>query len=99
MSEMMENKLNAEELNQVAGGTAREEINVRPIKPIWVKVTASSLNCRYTPNGPIAKTYEYGHKLKVDGITEDGKWYRLLINDPRGGTCYGFIFKQYTEVL
>ena len=57
------------------------------------------MNCRYTPNGPIAKTYEYGHKLKVDGITADGLWYRLLINDPRGGTCYAFIFKEYTERL
>ena len=99
MSDMMENKLNAEELNEVTGGIGRQEINVKAIKPIWVMVTASSLNCRYTPNGPIAKTYEYGHKLKVDGITDDGEWYRLLINDPRGGTCYVFIFKQYTKKI
>jgi len=26
---------------------------------------------------PIIKTYEYNHKLKVDGITEDGEWYRI----------------------
>ena len=97
MSDMMENKMNAEELNEVTGGVGRQEINVRAITPIWVMVTASSLNCRYTPNGPIAKTYEYGHKLKVDGITDDGEWYRLLINDPRGGTCYAFIYKQYTK--
>ena len=97
MSDMMENKLNAEELTEVTGGVGRQEIEVKSITPIWVKVTASSLNCRYTPNGPIAKTYEYGHKLKVDGITEDGKWYRLLINDPRGGTCYAFIYKEYTQ--
>lgn len=82
MSEM-ENKLNVEDLEQVTGGVARQEIHVKAITPRWVKVTASSLNCRYTPNGPIAKTYEYGHKLKVDGITSDGEWYRLLINDPR----------------
>ena len=71
MSEMMD-KMNAEELNEVTGGVGRQEIIVKAITPIWVKVTASSLNCRYTPNGPIAKTYEYGHKLKVDGITDDG---------------------------
>ena len=65
MSDMMENKLNAEELTEVTGGVGRQEINVKSITPIWVKVTASSLNCRYTPNGPIAKTYEYGHKLKT----------------------------------
>ena len=96
MSEM-ENKLNVEDLEQVTGGVGRQEIRVKAITPRWVKVTASSLNCRYTPNGPIAKTYEYGHKLKVDGITSDGEWYRLLVNDPRGGTIYGFIFKAYTE--
>ena len=98
MSEM-ENKLNVEDLEQVTGGAGRQEIRVKAITPRWVKVTASALHCRYTPNGPIAKTYEYGHKLKVDGITADGLWYRLLINDPRGGTCYAFIFKEYTETV
>ena len=96
MSEM-EHKLNVEDLEQVTGGVGRQEIRVKAITPRWVKVTASSLNCRYTPNGPIIKTYEHGHKLKVDGITGDGQWYRLLVNDPRGGTIYGFIFKEYTE--
>ena len=99
MSDIMENKLNAEELNDITGGVGRQEIDVKAITPIWVMVTASSLNCRYTPDGPIAKTYEYGHKLKVDGITTDGKWYRLLINDPRGGTCYAFIYKEYTKKI
>ena len=99
MSDIKENKMNAEELNEVTGGVGRQEINVRAITPIWVMVTASSLNCRYTPNGPIIKTYEYNHKLKVDGITEDGKWYRLLVDDPRGGMIYGFIYKEYTETL
>ena len=101
MSDMMENKLNAEELDTVSGGAYqaydRPELEVIPITPYRVRVTSSSLNCRYTPNGPIIKTYEHGHKLKVDGITGDGQWYRLLVNDPRGGTIYGFIFKAYTE--
>ena len=97
MSDVMENKLNADELNEVTGGISRAEIKVTPIQPIWVRVTSSTLNCRYTPNGPIAKIYEKGHKLKVYGITSDGEWYRLLINDPRGGTCYAFIYKKYTE--
>lgn len=97
MSDMMENKLNEEELDVVSGGEAGSGYSVRAITPIWVRVTASSLHCRYTPNGEIAKTYERGHKLKVDGITTDGKWYRLLIYNPKGGTCYGYIFKQYTE--
>ena len=52
MSEM-ENKLNVEDLEQVTGGVGRQEIRVKAITPRWVKVTASSLNCRYTPNGPI----------------------------------------------
>ena len=98
MSEM-ENKLNPEELEAVSGGVGAHQIDVQPIRPIWVRVTASSLHCRYTPNGPIAKTYERGHKLKVDGVTADGKWYRLLINDPRGGTCYAFIYKEYTKKI
>ena len=91
-----ENKLNEEELDQVTGGKSAN-VSVKPITPLWIEVTASSLNCRYTPNGPIAKIYERGHRLKVDGITTDGKWYRLLINDPRGGTCYAFIYKLYTR--
>ena len=33
MSEMMENKLNSEELNEVTGGTGRQEIHVRAITP------------------------------------------------------------------
>ena len=83
MNEFMENKIGEEELNEVTGGVGAAEVKVRPITPIWVRVTSSSLNCRYTPNGEIAKIYEKGHKLKVDGITADGEWYRLLIYDPR----------------
>ena len=47
--------------------------------------------------GKVLKTYEYGHKLKINGITTDGEWYRLLCYHPEGGTCYGFIYKKYTE--
>ena len=61
--------------------------------------TADSLNCRYTPNGEIAKSYEYGHKLKVDGITTDGLWYKLWIYDPKGGECNGYIYKAYPGYL
>ena len=103
MEELNMNKLTENELSAVDGGKSESsELKVRPIEPIWVEVTASSLNCRYTPslNGKIIKTYEYGHKLKVDGITRDGKWYRTLVNDPAsGGTIYGFVFKGFTENL
>ena len=88
MSEFEENIINDEELQEVSGGTAQAAVKVKPITP---------LNCRYTPGGKIAKVYEKGHRLKVDGITADGAWYRLLIYDPRGGTCYAFIAKRYTE--
>ena len=100
MSENMKNKISDELLASVSGGTEidNSSYKVRPIKKTRVRVTASSLHCRYTPDGPIAKDYEYGHILYVDGITSDGLWYRLLINDPRGGTCYAYIYKQYTEV-
>ena len=100
MSEMKNDKINEEILESVSGGTEvdRGSYKVRPIKKTRIRVTASSLHCRYTPDGPIAKDYEYGHILYVDGITSDGLWYRLLINDPRGGTCYAYIYKQYTEV-
>ena len=97
MDELTTKKMNKEELDEVSGGTAQAAVKVKAITPIWVRVTSSSLNCRYTPNGKIAKIYERGHKLKVDGITDDGVWYRLLINDPQGGTCYAYICKQYTE--
>ena len=80
MSEL-NNKLNIDALEQVTGGNdgTGEGFSVRDIQPIWVRVTSSTLNCRYTPNGRIAKVYERGHKLKVDGITLDGEWYRLWI--------------------
>ena len=70
MEDLNKNKLNESELSAVDGGVASASgFKVRPIKPIWIKVTASSLNCRYTPWGEIAKVYERGHRLKVDGIT------------------------------
>ena len=84
MNEFMENKISEEELNEVTGGVGASEVKVRPITPIWVRVTSSSLNCRYTPNGEIAKIYEKGHKLKVDGITADGEWYRTIIINGTG---------------
>ena len=90
-------KMNDEELGEVNGGTAQAAVEVTAITPIWVRVTASTLNCGYTPGGKIAKVYEKGHKLKVDGITTDGNSYRLLIYNPNGGTCYGYIAKQYTQ--
>ena len=80
MSEMMNNKISEEQLNKVAGGNdgmGEGAFSAYDISPRWVRVTASELNCRYWPNGEIAKTYERGHRLKVDGITTDGKWYRL----------------------
>ena len=98
MSEM-ENKLNAEQLEAVTGGTNGDDVPVTTIKPRWVEVTASSLNCRYWPDGPIAKIYEKGHRLKVDAVTKDNLWYRLLIYDPKGGNCYGFIYKKYTREI
>ena len=98
MEELNMNRLDESELTEATGGAASAEgVKVRPISPIWVKVTASSLNCRYTPNGEVAKVYEKGHRLKVDGITADGEWYRLLIYNPKGGTCYAYIYKQYTR--
>ena len=47
MSDMMENKINEAELDAVTGGAAKSGVQVRPITPIWVRVTASSLNCIY----------------------------------------------------
>ena len=79
MSEM-ENKLTNEALDNVVGGNdgmGEYYYSVRDINPIWVRVTSSSLNCRYWPNGRIAKVYERGHKLKVDGITTDGAGSRM----------------------
>ena len=102
MSELNEKKLSEEVLAEVAGGNdgmAVSSFSVYGITPKWVKVTADSLNCRYTPNGEIAKSYEYGHKLKVDGITTDGLWYKLWIYYPKGGECNGYIYKAYTKEI
>ena len=102
MSELENKKLGDEILAEVAGGNdgmGDGTFSVYDIIPVWVMVTADSLNCRYTPNGEIAKTYEYGHKLKVNGITTDGLWYRLWIYNPAGGECNGYIYKQYTQLI
>jgi hypothetical protein len=102
MSELENKKLSDETLAEVAGGNdgmGDGTFSVYDINPVWVMVTADSLNCRYTPNGEIAKTYEYGHKLKVNGITTDGLWYRLWIYNPKGGECNGYIYKQYTQLI
>ncbi len=102
----MENRaLDDQELEKVVGGAmpndgdlaANSTVKVKSITPYWVRVTASILYCRYSPNGKIARSYSRGYRLTVNGITLDGKWYRLRINDPRGGTCDGYIFKQETE--
>lgn len=87
-----------EALEEVSGGTAQAVVKVKDITPIWVKASASPLYCRYTPGGKIAKIYEKGHRLKVDGITADGNWYRLLIND-HGGACFAYVAKKYTKVI
>ena len=98
MSEINDKKLNEELLEEVTGGVSEQSIGCRDVGPYWVRVTArSGLKCRLAPNGKVLKTYEYGHKLKINGITTDGKWYRLLCYHPEGGTCYGFIYKEYTE--
>ena len=101
MSELNNNKINEEQLDNVAGGNdGRGEgtFSAYDIPPRWVRVTASELNARYWPNGEIAKTYKRGDRLKVDGITTDGKWYRFWMYDPKGGECNGYIFKAYTEL-
>jgi hypothetical protein len=100
MSELNNNKISDEALENVTGGNdgyGEGTYSVRDITPIWVEVTSSTLNCRYWPNGRIAKVYERGHKLKVDGITTDGEWYRLWIYNPEGGECNGYIYKAYTR--
>ena len=98
MSEINDKKLNEELLEEVTGGVSEQSIGCRDVGPYWVRVTArSGLKCRLAPNGKVLKTYEYGHKLKINGLTTDGKWYRLLCYHPEGGTCYGFIYKEYTE--
>ena len=101
MNDINNSKLNSESLEQVTGGNdgMGEYFSVIDIVPIWVKVRSSSLYCRYTPNGEIAKVFEHSHKLKVDGITTDGLWYRTMILDPMGGECAGYVFKEYTEEL
>ena len=97
-NEIKDMKLNDELLDEVAGGKKGDSVGVRDVGPYWIRVTARhGLNCRLAPNGKVLKQYEYGHKLKVNGLTTDGKWYRLLVYHPEGGTCYGFIAKEYTE--
>ena len=101
MSDMTNSRINEESLKTVTGGTEVEPVTytVRPIKKTRIRVTASTLHCRYAPDGLIACDFTYGTILYVEGITSDGLWYRLLIEDPKtGGVCYGFIYKEYTEL-
>ena len=60
MSEMENNKINEEQLDNVAGGNeGRGEgtYSAYDITPRWIRVTASELNARYWPNGEVAKVY------------------------------------------
>ena len=69
MSEMMNNKISEEQLNKVAGGNdgmGEGTFSAYDISPRWVRVTASELNCRYWPNGDVAKTYE--RITALDGV-------------------------------
>ena len=36
MSDMMENKINEQELQEVTGGVGAARVSVKPITPIWV---------------------------------------------------------------
>ena len=84
-NEIKDMKLDESMLDEVSGGVGAASVGVRDINPYWVRTTArSGLKCRLAPN-------------KVNGITTDGEWYRLLCYHPEGGTCYGFIYKKYTE--
>ena len=95
-NEIKDMKLDESMLDEVSGGVGAASVGVRDVGPYWVRTTArSGLKCRLAPNGKVLKTYEYGHKLKINGITTDGEWYRLLCYHPE--TCYGFIYKKYTE--
>ena len=100
MASIKENKISDEVLGYVTGGTAETETySVRPISGIKVRVTASSLKCRYSPGGAVAMECERGHEFWVNGITDDDIWYRIQINDPAGGICDGYIAKRYTELV
>ena len=71
MSELKNKKLNEEELASVAGGNdgmGDGTFSCYDIAPVWVMVTADSLNCRYWPNGQIAKTYEYGQGSQTQSV-------------------------------
>ena len=48
--------LNGEALEEVSGGTAQAAVRVKDITPIWVKVSASPLYCRYTPGGKLPRS-------------------------------------------
>lgn len=100
MCDIKETKISDEALGFVTGGAAETETyTVRPISRIKVRVTSSSLKCRYSPGGAVAMEYERGHEFWVDGITDDDVWYRVQINDPVCGTCEGYIAKRYTELV
>ena len=67
MSEMENNKINEQQLENVAGGNdGRGEgtYSAYDITPRWIRVTASELNARYWPNGEVAKVYKRGDRLK-----------------------------------
>ena len=49
MSDINNNKVNEEQLNEVVGGNdgmGGENYSVQDIRPRWVRGTASTLNCR-----------------------------------------------------
>ena len=96
MSENM-NKITDDMLEKVSGGVSNlgKGSAARTITPMWVEVTASELNCREYPNGPILMQYKKGTKLLVDRMSKDGEWYGMEINVPGGGTRVGYVNASY----
>ncbi len=92
-------KINDVDLEKVSGGVSElgSGSAAKKITPKWVEVTATTLNIREYPNGPIIGSYSKGDKILVDRMSKDGLWYGFENYLPTGGKSVGYVSAQYVR--
>lgn len=88
-----EYKPTVDEIVYVEDGASETETQVTaPVQPMGlIKITASALNVRETPNGKVAGCLKKDEISYIYGFL--GNWLQVLYNG-----SYGFVYSKYTEI-
>ena len=85
-------KLELEEVDRTEGIELSSQVNKRVIG--IVQTDHSNLNVRTSPNGQITGSLPKGTELHIVGESEDGKWYKIKLENGEEG----YVYKEYVEV-